>query len=162
MENTYRKEGVDLLSKQQRRAGMVFMAIGAYVIYYTLTELKIGSIHSPGSGFFTFICGAGILILSTALVAGTFVKGTENRPLWEKGGWLKPMLAFALTVAYAFLIPRAGFLLATVLFLAVWQVVVERERPVKTALIALIGTAAMWVIFEKLLRVPLPNGLLPW
>jgi putative tricarboxylic transport membrane protein len=151
-----------LISKQQRNAGMVFMAIGAYVIYYTLTELKIGTIHSPGSGFFTFICGIGIFLLSAALVVSSWLRGTEDRPLWEKGMWMKPMLAFGLTVVYAILIPRAGFILATILFLAGWQMIVEREKPVKTAIIALSGTAAMWVIFEKLLRVPLPNGLLPW
>lgn len=151
-----------MLSKQQRTAGMVFMAIGAYVIYYTLTKLKLGTIQSPGSGFFTFICGLGILLLSTVLVAGSFVRGTEDRPLWEKGGWFKPLLAFGLTVAYALLIPRAGFILATALFLAAWQLSVEHEKPWKTAVIACVGTACMWVIFEKLLRVPLPNGLLPW
>ena len=68
------KRGITLLSKQQRTAGMVLLAIGAYVIYYTLTKLKLGTVQSPGSGFFTFICGLGILLLSTVLVAGQILE----------------------------------------------------------------------------------------
>lgn len=151
-----------MVSKQQRNAGMVFMAIGAYVIYYAITKLTVGSFRSPGSGFFTLICGIFILALSTVLVVGAFKSGTESRPLWEKGQWIKPALALAVTVAYVLLIPRLGFIVSTALFLAAWQIVVEREKPIKTVLITVIGTASMWFIFERLLRVPLPNGILPW
>ena len=151
-----------MLSKQQRKAGMAFMALGAYVIYYTLTELKIGTVRSPGSGFFTFICGLGIFLMSSALVGISFVKGTKPASLWGSGEWQKPLLAFAFTVLYALCIPRLGFILATVLFLVLWQKLVEKQTTPKTALVAILGSGAMWAVFEKLLRVPLPNGLLPW
>ena len=151
-----------MLSKQQRRAGMVFMALGAYVIYYTFAELKIGSVRSPGSGFFTFICGLGILLMSSALVTISFVKGTKPASLWDGGQWIKPMLALVFTVVYAICIPTLGFILATALFLVLWQKLVESQPNGKTALVAILGSAAMWAVFEKLLRVPLPNGLLPW
>ena len=151
-----------MLSKQQYRAGMVFMAVGAYVVYYALAKLKVGSIHAPGSGFFTFICGAGIFLFSAILVVGGLRSGTEDWPLWEKGQWKKPMLAFGITVIYTLLMGRLGFIIATILFLAAWQFILEREKPVRAAAVIIIGTAAMWVLFEKFLRVPLPNGLLPW
>ena len=151
-----------MLSKQQRNAGLVFMALGAYVIYYTLARLEIGSVRSPGSGFFTFICGMGIFLLSSLLVGISFLKGTENRQLWEKGQWIKPLLAFVLTVIYALLIPRLGFIPATALFLVLWLKVVEREGSLRTAIVAIAVTGLMWVVFEKLLRVPLPNGMLTW
>ena len=151
-----------MITKQQRNAGMVFMALGAYVIIYTLTKLKIGSISSPGPGFFTFICGAAILVLASVLVIGGFVKGAKDRPIWEKGQWIRPLLAYVVAIGYSLLIMPLGFILATALFILVWQIIVEHEKPLKIALFTVIGSLSMWVLFEKLLRVPLPNGLLPW
>ena len=151
-----------MITKQQRNAGVLFMLLGAYVVYYAIFELDIGSVHSPGSGFFTLICGSGILILSTVLVALSFIKGTEDCPLWGKGEWKKPALAIAVIFAYIVLIPRLGFILSTAAFLIAWGVIVEHDRPLRIAIVTIAGSASMWVLFEKLLRVPLPNGILPW
>ena len=151
-----------MISKQQRNAGMVFIALGVYVIFYTLTELKIGTVTAPGSGFFTFICGAAILLLSSILVIDGFVKGTEDHPLWIKGQWIRPFLSFVILIGYAFLIMPLGFILATALFLIAWQLMIEREKPLKIVIITVVGSIGMWLIFEKSLRIPLPNGLLPW
>ena len=151
-----------MITKQQRNAGMAFMALGIYVIVYTVTKLKIGTVRSPGPGFFTIICGIAILILASILVISGFVKGSKDSPLWEKGGWIKPILAYAIAVVYSFLIMPLGFIVATALFIAAWQVVVEREKLLKTVVLTVGGSAVMWALFEKLLRVPLPNGILPW
>ena len=151
-----------MISKQQRIAGIVLMLLGAYVTYYALFELNIGTVREPGSGFFTLICGAGILLLSTILVVLSFKNGVEDRPLWEKGGWKKPLLAIVVILAYVLLIPRLGFILSTALFLLVWGFIVDRGSVLRTVLMTVIGCVCMWVLFEKLLRVPLPNGILPW
>ncbi len=151
-----------MVTKQQRNAGMVFMALGAYVIVYTLTKLKVGSISSPGPGFFSFICGIAILVLASVLVISGFVKGAKDCPIWEKGQWIKPLLAYVVAIGYALVMMPLGFILATALFMLAWQVIVEREKPLKVAILTVSAPLVMWVLFEKLLRVPLPNGLLPW
>ena len=153
--------GKTLITKQQRSAGMVFMALGAYVIYYTLANLKIGSIHNPGSGFFTLICGAGIFILSTVLVGKAFLQGAESKPLWSKGGWIKSALGYAVVVGYVILLQTLGFILSTVVFLLVWQLMVEHCKLKQIVSVTALGTLAMYVVFEVLLRVPLPDGVLP-
>ena len=153
--------GETLITKQQRNAGMVFMALGAYVIYYTLANLKIGSIHNPGSGFFTLICGVGIFILSTVLVGKAFLQGVESKPMWSKGGWIKSALGYAVVVGYVVLLPTLGFIISTVVFLLVWQLVVEHCKLKQIISVTALGTMAMYVIFEVLLRVPLPDGVLP-
>ena len=134
----------------------------ADVTYYAIFELNIGTIRSPGSGFFTLICGVGILILSIALLVISFVKGTVDSPLWEKGQWKKPAIAIVVILAYIILIPRLGFILATAAFLLAWGFIVEHDKPLRTVIVTVLGCVCMWGLFEKLMRVPLPNGILPW
>jgi NADH:ubiquinone oxidoreductase subunit H len=63
-----------------------------------------------------------------------------------------------LIVAYAWLFERAGFFLCTLLFMVGWQKIVERESWLKTALIAILCSGAMWALFSFLLKGVLPTG----
>ena len=51
-------------------------------------------------------------------------------------------------------------MISTFLFLIAWQVLIEAERWKKTALVAIIGTVTMYILFVYLLRVALPQGML--
>jgi len=64
--------------------------------------------------------------------------------------------------AYIALLPLIGFRIGTVLFLAVFQLVLDRPRSLRQwALLAAlaVGTSAVtYVVFEKYLSVLLPRG----
>jgi hypothetical protein len=70
--------------------------------------------------------------------------------------------AFVLVAAYIGLLPLLGFRIATVLFVAAFQIVLERPRTLRQwALLAAIavGTSALtYVAFDKYLSVLLPRG----
>lgn len=70
--------------------------------------------------------------------------------------------AFAIVGAYALLMPLLGFRIATVLFVAALQAVLELPRGAKQlvvlALIALATSAVTYVVFERYLLVLLPRG----
>ena len=45
------------------------------------------------------------------------------------------------------------------LFVIAWQKVIEHEKWLKTMIIALLGTFAMYALFVYLLKVPIPQEL---
>ncbi len=145
---------------QERRAGLFLICLGLASAYYGMFQLKIGTIGQPGPGAFPFISGAGIVILCLAWIIANPVPAGACQALWEKGQLVRPVIAVAVTTAYAVLMEPLGYVLSTLVFLAAWQVFIEREKWKKTAMIAIIGTAAMYFLFVYLLSVALPEGLL--
>jgi putative tricarboxylic transport membrane protein len=70
--------------------------------------------------------------------------------------------AFAAVAAYIALLPLLGFRIATVLFVAGFQVILERPRTLhgwlQMAAIALATSAVTYVVFNNYLLVLLPRG----
>ena len=69
------------------------------------------------------------------------------------------LLSVAIMFTYAALMETLGYTLSTLVFLVAWQVLIEHEKWRKTAIIAIVGTASMYVIFVYLLGVALPDGI---
>lgn len=70
--------------------------------------------------------------------------------------------AFVIVAAYVALLPLFGFRIATVAFVAVFQLLLERPRTPRqwaVLLVIAIGTSAVtYIIFERYLLVLLPRG----
>lgn len=147
------------MTKQERRAGIFLLLLGIAVMYYAIVDLKLGTITQPGPGLFPFISGAGIAILSTIWILTNLKSMQQIEPLWKKGELRTPVLAIFIITAYTALLDPLGYILSTVLFLVAWQFFIEREKWLKTALITVIGTVAMYLLFSSLLSVPLPEGI---
>lgn len=146
--------------KRERLAGLFFLIMGVAVIFYSLRELGLGTIKLPGPGFFPAICGVSIVVFSGMwLLSLRGRQGETETPFWEKGEWIRPSFAVALTMGYGAIMDDLGFIPATFAFLVAWQFLIEREKWLKTTIISLIGTAAMYTIFQYLLAVPLPRGI---
>jgi putative tricarboxylic transport membrane protein len=127
---------------------------------YSLTELKLGTITQPGPGFMPFIGGVGITLLSAFWILSNIKKIKITGPLWQKGELKNPLLAVIIIIAYTALIDRLGYILSTLMFLVAWQFAIEREKWLKTSIIAIVGTAVMYLLFAFLLEVQLPEGIL--
>lgn len=75
----------------------------------------------------------------------------------SQSGIRNPQFAIGvLTLFYVLLLPVAGFLISTVLFLAGTIFLLHREQVWLTGLTAIAGTALLWWLFFVLLKVPLP------
>jgi hypothetical protein len=146
---------------QERRSAIVLLVLGIAVTFYSVSELKLGTITQPGSGFMPFISGAGITILSLLWFI-TNLKKMEKKsaPLWQKGELKNPLLAVIIIIVYTVLMIPLGYILSTLIFLVSWQLMIEREKLLKTAIITIVGTAIMFFLFYYLLGVPLPEGIL--
>jgi hypothetical protein len=69
-------------------------------------------------------------------------------------------IAVGLMVVYYLLLWSLGFIVATVIFLPTMLYLLEYRKPVKVAIITILGVAFLYVAFKVLLGVPLPGAKL--
>jgi len=149
------------LKKHERMAALFLTLLGLTTASYSLFKLKLGSMQLPAAGFMPFLASLVLVVASFLWLMGSLGKDPNPQPFWEGRAWLKPLLAAATVFGYAFIMGKAGYLLSTLLFMLVWQFVIEREKWLKATIIAVVATAAMWLLFSKLLNVQVPTGILP-
>lgn len=148
------------MTKQERLSAVFFIVLGIATIYYGVSRLTLGSVQEPGPGFFPALCGTGIIILCLTWFFTTRKSETEPKALWDEGTWIAPLISIVIITGYTAALEILGYVSSTFLFLIVWQVFIEREKWVRTGIIAVVGTAVMYLLFSFLLGVPLPDGLL--
>ena len=147
------------MTRQERNAGLVFILFGLAVAMYSVTALSTGTIKQPGPGLFPLICGGGIVGLCLLWI----FRGSEqicSEPLWEEKQWIRPVIAVIVLLVYTALMEDLGYPLSTLVFLVAWQRFIENAGWRRTAVISVVGTVAMYILFVYLLSVPLPLGIL--
>jgi putative tricarboxylic transport membrane protein len=142
-------------------AALLAAALGAAVVLHvrSFPELPDGQ---PGPALFPGIVGALLLVLGLVLVVRAL--RARGRPVAAgvtagRQGVLRALAVVGLVVAYLLLAEVLGFLLTMVvlLFLLMWLL---GARPLGAAVAAAATTAIVVLLFQELLFVPLPTGLL--
>lgn len=70
------------------------------------------------------------------------------------------LVGTALFVGYVILVPFVGFLVSSIVFVFCFIRLIGRYSAILTAILAALIPILMWVLFARLLTVPLPKG--PW
>ena len=113
-----------------------------------------------GAGFLPGLVGIGLLLCAVGLLLRSRRAPAEPDGVRETEHYGAAAVIVAVALAYIFLADWLGFLLlAPAGLLAVFLALGVRLQP--ALLWALGGTVVVHVAFYKLLRVPLPWGLLP-
>src|SRR6266545_3433103 len=117
--------------------GVGFVGAGALIVAGTLNYPPLDGGH-PGPALFPRILGT----LMAALGAALAVQGARARDATQAVEWL-------------------GFLITgtLLLFLMMWRL---RVPPLRALMVAIAFTMIVHFLFVKVLRVPLPLGLLWW
>jgi len=125
-------------------------------------RLGIGPYKSPGPGFIPFWSSLLLALFSCLLLGGRLPKKEDPvrlADLWRGRNWGHTIIAVAVLIAYCLALPKLGYLLATfglmlVLFalgkMKFWVVI-------PCSLLAVLLT---YGLFDYLLRIPLPRGIL--
>jgi len=144
--------------------GAVLLLMGIVVLVHVQAFPKIPG-QQVGPALMPGTLAAGLAICGVLLiVSGWRKRATE--PWTETADWMRSgrhLVAFAAivagVVAYVWLAQPLGFLVVGPVLLFVWFVVLG-VRPVTAAIVAVVATLVIWFAFYKLLRVPLPWGVL--
>jgi putative tricarboxylic transport membrane protein len=144
--------------------GVVLLVLGIVILTHvqgfpTIPGQKVGPALFPG------VVAAGLVICGILLIAsGIGRRSTE--PWFQMADWVRSgqhITAFAAiiagVIAYIAWVDDLGFLLLAPILLFVWFIVFK-VRLLPAAVTSLVVAVVIWYAFYKLLRVPLPWGLL--
>lgn len=145
--------------------GAGFVAVGALIIAGTLNYPSLDGGH-PGPSLFPRILG-GLMVAFGGLVGlkglrtGDTTQDVEWLLLHKNTAFINAMFVLVGVVAYILLVERVGFLLvgALLLFVIMWRLKVPT---LKAAVVAVVFTGIVHFLFAKIMRVPLPMGILWW
>jgi putative tricarboxylic transport membrane protein len=144
--------------------GAVLLLLGVALLVHVQAFPKIPG-QQVGPALFPGLIAAG-LALCGALLVVSGVRKRNAEPWWETAEWMRSgrhLLAFVAIVggvaAYVLLANTIGFLIVAPILLWIWFTVLG-VRQMPAVVVAIASTLVIWYAFYKLLRVPLPWGML--
>jgi hypothetical protein len=149
------------MDKRNIIGGGIFLLLAIMVIISSLA-LGIGELHNPGPGFFPFWIGFLLGFLAFCLIGICLIK--KNTPsslarLWQGLDWHKNVIVVAALLIYGLMLPKAGYILATLaLMIILFYVGKMKVRHVVLASVA--AVLFSYGLFHFLLKAPLPKGIL--
>ena len=136
---------------------LVLLFVSAWAIIGGI-KLHLGKASEPQPGFFPFWGGvvlaglSGILLVQA--VAGRS-KGSE-----QFGALWRPLIMILGLIVYVAFLDSLGYILSTLVLAIILLRVLGTKKPWVLALAALIIAFVSYVLFDRLLNVTLPRGVL--
>jgi putative tricarboxylic transport membrane protein len=150
------------MKKANLAIALLLVAIGLLVV---VDAVRLGfrwGDNGPESGFFPFWLG--VILIACALIELRHVyvehrKRTPAKPLMAEGAW-KP-IAWVLVPAVGMVLATEliGLHLAAALYLGFYMRAVGKIRWSTTVAVTILVPAALYVAFDRLFLVPMPQGL---
>jgi putative tricarboxylic transport membrane protein len=143
-------------------SGLIGIMIGAYVLV-KCRSFPQDVVMKIGPAFFPEILAGGLIAFSALLVVqalrGKSVGEAQGLSLRDRG-IQRVGLALAGMVAYCALLKPVGFIIATIPFIMFYMVLLGNRKPLSYLWVPAAITAGVYLVFEKLLILSLPAGLL--
>jgi putative tricarboxylic transport membrane protein len=144
--------------------GLGFAALGIVILVLSLQlPPPVMATHiAYGAGFFPSILGVAIALAGAAMAltpAGDSAELDEADEPAEDNHWFKPALVMLAGLAYVLFAQQVGFLILAPIILT-GLLLLGRVAPWRALVIGILGSVIVYVLFAKLLLVPLPLGLL--
>ena len=140
-------------------AAVAFGVAVAIIALWEARSLPIGTVRSPGQGFFPLGLGTLLLFLSALLLVHVLRAGAVDR---SSGGTRAGQVigVVAALAAYTAVLETIGYPLATFLFVLYMVKVTHPQRWPLALGVSLLAAGGSYLLFAVWLKVPLPPG--PW
>ena len=138
----------------------VFLLIVSFFLCYGAIKLGIGKTHDPGPGFFPFLAGLIIAVLSLILIITSFQ--AQHQHSLPEGPLLTGRAALTLGVFLisGFLVEKAGFFIITFFVTMTMLWINGVKKWPFLFLVAILTSVGIYLVFNVLLDVRLPLGIL--
>jgi putative tricarboxylic transport membrane protein len=143
-------------------SGGIGVAIGTYAIW-DAQHMPEDVVMKIGPGFFPTILAGGLIIFSVMLIFNALrgrSKGNIERLRLSDPGVRKGLFLLVAAALFCAALKPLGFIPTAVIFMLVMMLVLGNRKPLALTLAPLIVTLGVWAIFEKLLHLNLPAGVL--
>lgn len=137
---------------------VVLLAAAIYYTYVAFVDLNfLTRTGRPGPGFFPRSIGiAGIIFILWTLVSDL---RNGDRERTDPARWKDVVLLMALCVSYAVLLRLFGGFIATVLFLGIALMILNRGRLRQNAMLAILIPGGVYLLFDRVLNANMPPAL---
>jgi putative tricarboxylic transport membrane protein len=125
-------------------------------------RLGLGSFKMPGPGFIPFgasLC-TGLIALALLLLGKTKRTVQEVVPFFQRDRIVKVLKMVCLLAIYPVFLSQLGFFLCTLLFVGLTLRMIEPQRWRAVLGISIGAAVVCYLLFEVLLRIQLPKGIL--
>jgi len=150
------------MQRSDRWVGLVLATLGLIVVWSASAFPNVPG-QKLGAGFLPMIVGGGLVVCALALLVRSFrgaaYAGDKAAQPARREHFGSSFIIIGAVVGYILLADRIGFLLVAPLCLLAAFLALRVTLP-RALLWALVGTVLVHVAFYKLLRVPLPWGVL--
>lgn len=153
------------MDKRERdRMSSLFWMLVAIGICFGSVRLSVGDFQKPGPGFFSFLAGAVLGILSL-LVLLQSVKGKGLSEEGKEPFFLNPQKTLKMgyviiaLVLYTIGMDYFGFFFSTLVFLGFLLKAIEPQRWPVVFSVSVLGAVTSSAVFQYWLDVPLPGGI---
>ncbi len=142
--------------------GALWIVLGGYVVFSGF-QLGFGSFASPGPGFIAVWAGLLLILFAAGLLVLVSVRRRSSppAPFWaESGAGRRVLLTLAGPVGFTLLLNLLGFFFCSLLMLLYLFRTIHPHRWRLTLLLAVSWSLVCLVVFQYLLQVQFPPGLL--
>ena len=143
-------------------AGLLGVLLGLWVLWRS-ANMPVDLVMKIGPGFFPSILAGGLIVFSAALVfkaVRSQFKGRVEARSWSDVGLIRGLITGAAAIAFVAVMEPLGFVPTSIVFLTFMMWVMGKRTPLLMALVPSLVTVAIWLVFEKLLHLSMPPGVL--
>jgi putative tricarboxylic transport membrane protein len=138
--------------------GSILFALGGIGIVAESFRLKVGKLTEPQPGFFPFVSGVVLIVLSLVLLAYRW--STPGNDVRSPGNLRGPAILIAGMAVYVGVLDSAGYVLSTLFIGAlILRVLGIRSWRVLCGASAVLSVGT-YLLFARLLGIELPPGIL--
>lgn len=143
-------------------AGSIGVLLGLWV-FWRSANMPADLVMKIGPGFFPSILAAGLVLFSAALIVKAVLgksKGQVEARSWSDVGLRRGLITVGAAIAFVAAMEPVGFIPTSIVFLTFMLWVMGKRKPLLIALAPACVTVAVWLVFEKLLHLSMPPGVL--
>jgi putative tricarboxylic transport membrane protein len=144
-----------------RSSSAFFLAV-ALIVCWASFRLSIGTLEQPGSGFFPFLGGAALAVLSAANLVKALRSSGKDPGLGSTTrsiNWKNILLSLAVLAAFPLLLEVLGFAPTTFLFFLLLLRVIEPQRWVVTLGFSFLAAVFFHLLFQVWIKMKFPVGV---
>jgi putative tricarboxylic transport membrane protein len=149
---------VRVRANAQLIAASVLLAFGLFAVWQA-SLLKVGSATSPGPGFFPLVLGIALALLAAALVGQAWRAGAAPASVEPTSDYKTIAGVLVLILIASLLLEPVGYVPTMIVLTAALLKLAGRGWKA-TLVIAVVAAVASYLLFDRGLGVPLPQGLL--
>jgi putative tricarboxylic transport membrane protein len=142
--------------------GTVGASLGLFALW-TAWHMPADVVMKIGPGFFPGIL-SGLLVLFSCVLLVRTLRGPEQpaseAPATTGEGQVRGLLTLVATVAFVAVLEPLGFIPSAIVFLTLMMLVMGQRKPLPVLLAPTLVTVGVWLVFEKLLHLSMPPGIL--